>query len=48
MQETRMRFFLIKPECEFIKMANKKKLLLMEKAIYFKKTKIIKVNDIDS
>ena len=27
-------------------MDNKKKLLLMEKAIYFKKTKIIKINDI--
>ena len=27
-------------------MDNKKKLLLMEKAIYFEKTKIIKINDI--
>ena len=35
-----------KKECEFIKMDNKKKLLLMEKIIYFKKTKIMKINDI--
>ena len=27
-------------------MDNKKKLLLMEKIIYFKKTKIMKINDI--
>ena len=35
-----------KKECEFIKMDNKKNLLLMEKIIYFKNTKIIKINDI--
>ena len=35
-----------KQECEFIKMDNKKKLLLLEKTVSFKKTKIVKVNDI--
>ena len=48
MWETGMWFFKKnkKKECEFIKMDNKKKLLLMEKIIYFKNTKIIKINDI--
>ena len=38
--------FLIKKECEFIKMDNKKKLLFMKKNDLLQKTKIIEVNDI--